>query len=70
MSQHTKPRVVVIGAGFVGLYAARALRRASVDVLLIDQNNYHTFQPLIYQVATAALEPEEVAHGVRSIFRR
>lgn len=68
--QTTKPRVVVIGAGFVGLYAARALRRAPVEVLLIDQNNYHTFQPLIYQVATAGLEPEEVAHGVRSIFRR
>ena len=68
--QTTKPRVVVIGAGFVGLYAARALRRAPVEVLLIDQNNYHTFQPLIYQVATAALEPEEVAHGVRSIFQR
>lgn len=70
MSQHTRPRVVIIGAGFVGLYATRALRRAPVDVLLIDQNNYHTFQPLIYQVATAALEPEEVAHGVRTIFRR
>ncbi|CAA9587021.1 MAG: NADH dehydrogenase [uncultured Truepera sp.] len=65
-----KPRVVIIGAGFVGLYAAKALRNAPVDVVIVDQNNYHTFQPLIYQVATAALEPEEVAHGVRAIFRR
>jgi len=65
-----KPRVVIIGAGFSGLYAAKALRKAPVEVTVVDQNNYHTFQPLIYQVATAALEPEEVAHGVRAIFRR
>ena len=64
------PRVVIIGAGFSGLYAAKALRKVPVDVTLVDQNNYHTFQPLIYQVATAGLEPEEVAHGVRAIFQQ
>ena len=65
-----QPRVVIVGAGFGGLYAAKALSKAPVEVLMIDQNNYHTFQPLIYQVATAALEPDEVAHTVRAIFRR
>lgn len=66
----TKPRVVIIGAGFTGLYAAKALRKVPAQVIVVDQNNYHTFQPLIYQVATAGLEPEEVAHNVRAIFRR
>lgn len=65
-----KPRVVIVGAGFVGLYAAKALRKADAEVILIDQNNYHTFQPLIYQVATAGLEPEEVAQSVRTIFQQ
>ncbi len=62
------PRVVVVGAGFGGLAAARKLRRAPVSVLLIDKNNFHTFQPLLYQVATAGLEPAEIAHAVRGIF--
>ena len=71
MSQSTtRPRVVIVGAGFVGLYAAKTLRKAPVEVILVDQNNYHTFQPLIYQVATAGLEPQEVAHGVRAIFQQ
>jgi NADH dehydrogenase len=65
-----RPRVVIVGAGFAGLYAAKALRRDPVEVLVIDQNNYHTFQPLIYQVATAGLEPGDVAHNVRAIFHR
>jgi len=65
-----RPRVVVVGAGFGGLAAARALRRVPVDVLLVDRVNYHTFQPLLYQVATAGLEPEEIAHSVRAILRR
>ena len=64
----SRPRVVVVGAGFGGLEAARALHRAPVDVLLVDRNNYHTFQPLLYQVATAGLEPEEIAHAVRAIY--
>ncbi len=63
-----KPRVVIVGAGFAGLYAAKRLKRVPVEVLLIDQNNYHTFQPLLYQVATAMLEPEEIAHSIRGAF--
>ena len=64
-----KPRVVIVGAGFAGLYAAKALKWAPVDVLMIDQHNYHTFQPLLYQVATAQLEPDEIAHTVRGTFQ-
>ncbi|HEY3289892.1 MAG TPA: FAD-dependent oxidoreductase, partial [Anaerolineae bacterium] len=60
--------VVIVGAGFGGLRAAQALKHFPVDVLLIDQHNYHTFQPLLYQVATAALDPEEIGHNVRGIF--
>jgi len=61
--------VVVVGAGFGGLNAARALRRAPVQVVLVDRNNYHLFQPLLYQVATAGLEPEQIAKPVRAILR-
>jgi len=64
-----KPRVVIIGAGFGGLFAARTLNGKPVDVLLIDRNNYHTFTPLLYQVATSALDPSEIAHPIRGIFR-
>jgi NADH:ubiquinone reductase (H+-translocating) len=63
------PKVVIIGAGFGGLDAARELANKQVDVLLIDRNNFHTFTPLLYQVATSALDPSEVAYPVRSIFR-
>lgn len=62
--------VVILGAGFGGLYAARALRRAPVRVTLIDQRNHHLFQPMLYQVATAALNPSEIAAPIRSILRR
>jgi NADH dehydrogenase len=64
------PRVVIVGAGFGGLTAAQALKGAPASVLMIDQFNFHTFQPLLYQVATAGLEAEEVAHAVRGIFHR
>ncbi len=64
-----RPRVIIVGAGFGGLHAAKGLRHAPVDVLLIDRNNFHTFQPLLYQVATAALDSGDVAHQVRDIFR-
>ena len=63
------PTVVIVGAGFGGLRAARALRRAPVQVVLVDRNNYHLFQPLLYQVATAGLEPEQIAKPVRAILR-
>ena len=61
--------MVIVGAGFGGLRAARALRRAPVQVVLLDRNNYHLFQPLLYQVATAGLEPDQIAKPVRAILR-
>lgn len=64
-----RPRVVVVGAGFGGLWAARNLARYSLEILLIDRNNYHTFLPLLYQVAAAELQPEDIAYPVRSILR-
>ena len=63
------PRVVIVGCGFGGLFAARALRRAPVHVLVIDHNNYHLFQPLLYQVASAALAPADIAQPIRTILR-
>ena len=66
----TRPRVVIVGAGFAGLTATRALAKAPVDVLLLDRHNYHLFQPLLYQVAMAALPPSEIAYPVRTILRR
>src|ERR1700688_3684769 len=65
-----RPTVVVVGAGFGGLRAVRALRRAPVQVVLLDRHNFHLFQPLLYQVATAGLEPEQIARPVRTILRR
>jgi len=64
-----KPRVVVVGAGFGGLWAARGLMNRAVHVTILDRNNYHTFFPLLYQVAAAELGPGDIAHPVRSIFR-
>src|SRR5690242_10582685 len=65
-----RPHVVIVGAGFGGLQAAVTLGRAPVDVTVIDRQNYHCFQPLLYQVATAALSPAEVAWPIRHIVRR
>ncbi|MEJ2185190.1 MAG: NAD(P)/FAD-dependent oxidoreductase [Gemmatimonadota bacterium] len=64
------PRVVILGGGFGGLYCARALKRARVRVTLVDRQNYHSFQPLLYQVATASLSPADIASPIRSILRR
>jgi NADH dehydrogenase len=62
-------RVVIVGCGFGGLFAALTLRRAPADVLVIDHNNYHLFQPLLYQVASAALAPADIAQPIRTILR-
>jgi NADH dehydrogenase len=71
MTQHvTRPRVVVIGAGFAGLNAAKALAGAPVDITVVDRKNHHTFQPLLYQVALAVLSPAEIASPVRTVLRR
>ena len=64
------PRVVIVGGGFGGLYAARALRKAPVAVTLVDRSNHHLFQPLLYQVATAALSPAHIAVALRRVLRR
>ncbi len=64
-----KPRVVIVGAGFAGLSLAKGLARAPYDVILIDRHNYHLFQPLLYQVATAALSPADIAAPIRAILR-
>ena len=64
------PRVVIVGGGFGGLYAARALRREPVHVTLVDRRNHHVFQPLLYQVAMAALSPGDIASPIRWILRR
>lgn len=64
------PHVVIVGGGFAGLAAARALRRAAVDVTVVDRHNHHVFQPLLYQVATAGLSPADIAAPIRWILRR
>jgi NADH dehydrogenase len=66
----TKPKIVIIGAGFGGLEAARALRKADAEITVIDRHNHHTFQPLLYQVATAVISPADIAWPVRSILRK
>src|SRR5829696_5904516 len=64
------PRVVIVGGGFGGLAAARELRKAQVRVTLLDRQNHHLFQPLLYQVATAALSPADIAEPLRHVLRR
>src|SRR6266404_4885581 len=69
MDQKSNPRVVIVGAGFGGLLAARTLARYPVRITLVDRQNFHTFQPLLYQVATAGLSPGEIAAPIRWIMR-
>lgn len=64
------PRVVIVGGGFAGLHAAKALAHLPVDVTLVDRRNHHTFQPLLYQVALAVLSPADIAQPIRTILRR
>ena len=63
-----RPRVLILGGGFAGLGAARKLKERHADVVLVDGHDYHTFQPMLYQVATDLLEPAEVAHPLRDLF--
>ncbi|BAU44990.1 NAD(P)/FAD-dependent oxidoreductase [Leptolyngbya sp. O-77] len=65
----TLPRVVIVGGGFAGIEAARALARSPVDVTVIDRTNHHLFQPLLYQVAAATLSPSDIASPIRQILR-
>ncbi|MGH1404629.1 MAG: NAD(P)/FAD-dependent oxidoreductase [Alphaproteobacteria bacterium] len=69
MTQDTKPRVLIVGAGFGGLEAARQLAHKDIDVMLVDKRNHHLFQPLLYQVATAALTAAEIAMPIRQMMR-
>jgi NADH dehydrogenase len=64
------PRVVIVGGGFGGLYAARQLRGRPLSVTILDRRNHHVFQPLLYQVASAALSPGDIASPIRWILRR
>jgi NADH dehydrogenase len=70
MQERRKPRVIIIGGGFGGLYAARALKRANVELLVLDRTNHHLFQPLLYQVATATLAPTDITAPIRWLLRR
>lgn len=69
MHSAKRAQIVIVGCGFGGLFAARALARVAADVLVIDRNNYHLFQPLLYQVASAALAPADIAQPIRTILR-
>lgn len=64
------PRVVIIGGGFAGLQLAKTLRKSRFQLVMIDKNNFHTFQPLLYQVATAGLEPDSIAYPIRKVFKK
>ena len=65
-----EPRIIIVGGGFGGLAAARALKKVSARILLIDKTNHHVFQPLLYQVATSVLSPEHIAAPIRHVLRK
>src|SRR5689334_11607853 len=65
----SQPRVIIVGGGFGGLAAAKALARTQAQILLIDRTNHHLFQPLLYQVATSVLTPSQIATPIRSVLR-
>ncbi len=69
-TQHHRHQVVIVGGGFGGLYAAQALRRAPLQVTLVDRRNFHLFQPLLYQVATGGLSPAEIASPLRAVLKK
>src|ERR671922_2041193 len=64
------PHIVIVGAGFGGLYAAKSLAKLPVRITVLDRKNHHTFQPLLYQVATAGLSPGDIAVPIRAVLRR
>jgi NADH dehydrogenase len=70
VAERRRPRVIIVGGGFGGLYAARALKHVAVDVLVIDRTNHHLFQPLLYQVATATLAPTDITAPIRWLLRK
>ncbi|MEY2395503.1 MAG: hypothetical protein QOF94_1848, partial [Acidobacteriaceae bacterium] len=65
-----RPRIIIVGGGFGGLAAAKALKNTPAEIILIDRANHHLFQPLLYQVATTALTPAQIATPIRSILRK
>src|SRR5919112_4465203 len=69
-TSRARPRVVIVGGGFAGLSAAKALGKAAVDVTVIDVTNHHLFQPLLYQVATATLAPSDITVPIRWVLRK
>src|SRR5277367_3297478 len=69
MNNRSTPRIVIVGAGFGGLTAARRIAHLPVELTVVDRRNHHTFQPLLYQVATAGLSPSEIAAPIRWILR-
>ena len=67
--ENKRQRIVIIGGGFGGIELAKKLRKSEVDVTILDKHNYHTFQPLLYQVATGGLEADSIAFPIRKIFK-
>ena len=63
------PKVIIIGGGFGGIQLAKKLKDKEMEVLMLDRHNYHTFQPLLYQVATGGLEPDSIAFPLRKVFK-